>query len=114
MTFEADTVLDLLGDPVVREILVVAGRSPASVRTLETECGVAKSTIYRRVSEMVEAEMLVEHTHIDPDGNHHQVYETVIDRLELDVEADGLDLRNIDRGDPSDRVDELWDDVGED
>ncbi|MFB6162418.1 MAG: ArsR/SmtB family transcription factor [Halococcoides sp.] len=114
MSLDSDTVLDLLGDAVVREILVAAGRRPTSVRTLADECNAAQSTIYDHVSDLVEAGLLTEHTRIDPDGNHHRVYETAVDRLRLDVGADGLDLDAEAIGDPSDRVDDLWDEVAED
>ncbi|MEF8852118.1 MAG: helix-turn-helix domain-containing protein [Haloarculaceae archaeon] len=113
MSTDADpeAVLALLGEQRVREILVATSREPLSAAQLSEECDVAVSTIYRRVEEMSDVDLLVERTQIEPDGSHHSVYEANVDHLDVDIDDGSIDVEMHVREDAAERFSRIWEDI---
>lgn len=107
----ADVLLELLGEERVRQILTATSREPLSAKELSEECGVAPSTIYRRVEDMVAHDLLVERTQIEADGSHHSVYEANVDHLDIDIEDGTIDIRMHVREDAAQRFSRIWSDI---
>lgn len=107
----AGEILDLLGEERVRQILAATSHEPLPAKELSERCGVAPSTIYRRVEEMVDHDLLVERTRIEPDGSHHSVYEANVDRLEVRVEDGTVDVSMHVREDAAQRFSRIWNDI---
>lgn len=82
---EAVDVLELLGDAYARCIIAHAEQRPMSPRELEAACDAHHSTIYRRINQLQEHDLLTESKRMDPDGHHHSVYETNFERLTVSV-----------------------------
>jgi predicted transcriptional regulator len=99
MSEECDvgTVGSLLGDPTVRTILVRTNRQPMSATTLSDHCEASQPTVYRRLEELRECDLLVERTRPDPKGGHHRtVYATNVRCVTVELEDGRLEL-SIDR-----------------
>lgn len=108
---DPETLLDLFGDEYVRTIVRAASREPMSVKELSEECGSARSTVYRRVDDLVDAGVLLERTRLEAGGSHHSVYETSLETLTVSVE-DGryeVDLEGV--ADPAERFTSMWRDL---
>ncbi len=109
----ADDLLELLGQQRVRQILAATSRDPKSAKELGEECDVALSTIYRRVEEMIESDLLVERTRIESDGSHHSVYEANVDHLDIDIDDGTIDVDVHVREDAAQRFSRIWSDIRE-
>lgn len=109
----SDELLELVGEERVREILAATSREPMSAKDLSDECDVALSTIYRRVEEMLDFDLLVERTQIEPDGSHHSVYEANIDHLDVDIDDGTIDVDVRVREDAAERFSRIWSDIRE-
>lgn len=84
-----------------------------SAKALSSECEVARSTIYRRVEDMLDSDLLVERTRIESDGSHHSVYEANVDHLDVDIEDGAIDVRVHVREDAAQRFSRIWSDIRE-
>lgn len=109
----SDELLELLGEGHVRQILAATSREPLSAKELSEECDVALSTIYRRAEDMIEHDLLVERTQIEPDGSHHSVYEAQIDHLDVDIDDGDIDVSVHVREDAAQRFSRIWSDIRE-
>jgi predicted transcriptional regulator len=107
----SDELLELLGEARVRQILAATSREALSAKELSEECGVALSTIYRRVEDMVDHGVLVERTRIESDGSHHSVYEANIDHLDVDVGDGSIEVDVHIREDAAQRFSRIWNDI---
>ena len=106
-----DELLELLGQRRVRQVLAATSREPMSAKELSDECDVALSTIYRRVEDMVDHDLLVERTQIEPDGSHHSVFATNIDHLDVDIDDGVIDVSVRVREDAARRFSRIWSDI---
>lgn len=110
---DPETVFTLLGDEYVQTILKAASEEAMSARQLSEVCDSARSTVYRRVDDLVEAGMLVERTRIEPDGSHHHVYETTVDELTLRVANGEFEMELAIKRDATERFTRMWEDIRE-
>jgi predicted transcriptional regulator len=104
-------ILELLGQERVRQILAATSRAPKSARELSEEGDVARSTIYRRVEEMVACDLLVERTRMESDGSHHSVYEANVDHLDVAIDAGTIAVDMHVREDAAERFSRIWSDI---
>jgi DNA-binding transcriptional ArsR family regulator len=108
-----DETLPLLGDEYARRILIATCSEPMTAPELATDIDAAPSTVYDRISDLEAAGFLTEVTRTDGDGNHYAEYAARLDRLTVDVTADGLtvDADYADRDEAAERLRALWRDV---
>ncbi len=80
-----------LEDATARRILAETSREPMSAESLSEAAGASKPTIYRRVNELRECDLLVERTRPDPEaGHHHTVYATDLERIIVELSERGF------------------------
>ncbi|MFB6085010.1 MAG: helix-turn-helix domain-containing protein [Halorientalis sp.] len=108
---EKDEVLALLGDEYAREILVATSRESMSAKQLSEELDVDISTVYRRVDELLEQDLLVEKTRIAEGGSHHSIYEPKIDHVDVDIDDGDLAVDIHVRESAAERFTRIWDDI---
>jgi DNA-binding transcriptional ArsR family regulator len=106
------TVLDLLSDEYARAILSATSEEPMSAKDLSERCDASLPTVYRRIDQLTDADLLDERTQLRRDGNHHRVYTATLHRFALELE-DGeftADLERRDGGseDVADRFTRMW------
>lgn len=82
-------LLDVFGDPIARATLVLANQQSVSVTDLADRLDVSEQTVYRRVNELVDLDLLKEHQRIGQKGNQHKEYVTVFDEVTFAVDDDG-------------------------
>lgn len=104
-------VLDVFADTVARNTLVLANGQPVSANKLAETLDVSPPTIYRRIDPLVDANLLKELHRVDPDGNQHKEYETVLEEVTVAIENDGyaVDIQ-VDR-DLTDDFEAMWSDI---
>ncbi|MFB6178829.1 MAG: helix-turn-helix domain-containing protein [Halorientalis sp.] len=81
-----DDVFDVLASQTARNILLLASIEPLSAQQLATACDVSKPTIYRRVTQLQEYDLLEQHLAIQTDGTHYHTYSTNADRICFSIE----------------------------
>lgn len=105
---EIERLAAVLEDPTARTILTEASREPVSATTLSERCGVSEPTIYRRLEDLRECDLLIERTKLDPDGGHHRtMYSTDLERITVELRDGELALQVQRREDLADRFTRL-------
>lgn len=98
-------IAELLADDTARRILLETRTEPMDADALSERCDVSPSTVYRRIDQLREHDLLVERTQPDADGHHYQVYAARLERVAVDVTDDGFEV-SLDRAEPDDRTEE--------
>lgn len=87
-----ESIAELLADATARTIIVETNREPLSASELESRCGVSEPTVYRRLEQLREHDLVEPRTRPDPDGHHHDVYVAMLDRVVVDLLDDGFEV----------------------
>ncbi|WP_312911984.1 helix-turn-helix domain-containing protein [Natronosalvus caseinilyticus] len=82
--------LDVLGDECARTILVAASEGPRTAKELTERTDCSSATIYRRINNLLESELLAECIRFEPDGTHTTAYESTVDRVQVEIGETGI------------------------
>lgn len=102
-------LLSLLGDETVQRILTATDERSMSAQMLEARCDASLTTIYRRIEELLEHELLQVRTEVQSDGNHYKAYEARLKHLGVNLRDGALDVEVERRNDAPDRFRDIWD-----
>ncbi|WP_255197336.1 winged helix-turn-helix domain-containing protein [Halorarius litoreus] len=84
--WDPETVFDLFGSESARHILALASETPMTADDLASHLSISQPTVYRRVGELLEYDLLTERDHIDDEGNHYNTYVSNLDAVTFRVE----------------------------
>jgi predicted transcriptional regulator len=87
------SIAGLLADECARTILHETSTEPMSAETLTERCDVSPQTVYRRLDELEEHDLVTEQTQVDTDGHHYKVYAATLDRISVDLTSNGFELQ---------------------
>jgi predicted transcriptional regulator len=87
-----DSMARLLGDDCARTILEHTVSNPMTAAELTDACDASRATVYRRLDDLAERDLLAEQSVPDPDGHHRTAYAANLDRLVVNLDEDGFDL----------------------
>lgn len=105
---DVEAVAALFEDETTRTILTELHMQPATAADLRDRCDVSGPTVYRRLEELRERDLLVERTRLDPsDGHHRTVYDVVLDRATFELDDGEVSVRLERREDMADRFTRL-------
>jgi len=105
---DIETVAGLLEDETARTILTQTSQEPMSARMLKQQCEASGPTIYRRLEQLRECDLVVERTEPDPeDGHHRKVYAPNLRRVTVALQDGDMTLSIDRREDMSDRFTRL-------
>lgn len=104
---ELATVTDLLADEVVRTILETTVEEWLSADALADQCEVSPTTVYRRLEDLVEYDLVAVRTEPDDEGHHYKVYTARLDQAVLDLTTEGFEVRVTRRQRMADRFTEF-------
>lgn len=103
-----EAVATLLEDETVRTILTETSIQPMSASELSERCPASRPTIYRRLEDLRDLDLVAEQTRPDPEGGHHrQVYVPTLDHVRVDLEDGALEARVVRQEDMADRFTRL-------
>ncbi|MFB6172415.1 MAG: ArsR/SmtB family transcription factor [Haloarculaceae archaeon] len=111
--WKPETVFDVLASDVARHILVAASDEPMSADELAEACDTSLPTVYRRVDVLEEYDFLAADRVLDAKGNHYKTFETTLERIAFDVDAEGFTVDTERRSGLIGRFEEFWTDLGE-
>lgn len=85
-------VAALLEDETARQILLETRTQPMSAETLSDRCDVSPSTIYRRIEDLRELDLVAAQTRPDQQGHHYEVYTATLDRIVIETTDEGFEV----------------------
>lgn len=106
-----DTIFDVFGDDLARDILVLASQQPVSAEELAAHCEVSLPTVYRRAQTLCDYDLLQTHQEIDADGNHYKTFETTLEQITFAIEGGGYTIDIELRDSLVDRFEAFWEDL---
>lgn len=109
--WDPDSLFEVFGDELVRQILVVADEEPISAETIAEHADASLPTVYRRLNTLEELDLLQQQTHVDGDGTQYQEYETTLQRVSFEIKDRGFDVDIRVRSDISDQFEAFWDEL---
>lgn len=109
--WDPDSLFEVFGDELVRQILVVANERPIAAETITEHSEASLPTVYRRLNTLEELDLLRQRRRIDDDGNQYQEYETTLQRVSFELEDRGFDVDVRVRSDLSDQFEAFWDEL---
>lgn len=89
----------------------MTSEEPLSAKEIHERADISLSTVYRRVEDLVERDLLAEEVRLAADGSHHSVYVARLDHLDVDL-ADGefeVSARLRGQEDAPARFTQMWD-----
>lgn len=108
---DLQSIAALLADECAQTILVETAIQPMSADELSEVCEVSEQTIYRRLESLTEHDLVEAETRPDPAGHHYKVYSAVLNRVVVDLSADGLEVKVSRRDRMADRFTRFVDEV---
>lgn len=100
---DVTAVAELLADDCAQTILAETTTEPKSAEELSEACDVSPQTVYRRLDDLQEYDLVTEELRPDAEGHHYKVYAATLDQVVVDLTPDGLDLRLTRRDRMADR-----------
>jgi DNA-binding Lrp family transcriptional regulator len=109
---EDDDIYALLEDDYARRILVETYEDARSAEALSDACDASESTVYRRVEQLRERDLIDGVQRLDPGGHHHEVYAARLEQVTIELTEDGF-VVEIDRADETaaDRFTRLYEEL---
>nr|WP_263020252.1 helix-turn-helix domain-containing protein [Natronobiforma cellulositropha] len=95
------TQLDILGDECARTILVATSSGPRTAKELTARTDCSSATVYRRINTLLESQLLAECIRFEEDGSHTTAYEATVERLRVDIDANGIDVALTETDEPT-------------
>lgn len=108
---EVRLIASLLADECTQTILTETVTEPMSADELSEVCDVSPQTVYRRLEELAEQNLIEEDLQPDPEGNHYKVYTATLDRVAVELTPDGFELQVSRRDRMADRFTQFIDEV---
>lgn len=106
--WDPSNVFDVFGDRLARRLLVLASQRAAPADELADALDVSEPTVYRRLNELGEYDLVAEHQQIDADGHHYKTYETTLRQVTLEIDRGGYNVDLELRQDLVDSFDSFW------
>lgn len=82
--------LDVLGDECARTILVATSEGPKTARELTDRTDSSSATVYRRINNLIETNLIAECVRFEEDGSHTTAYEATIEQLCVKIDDEGI------------------------
>ena len=103
-----ETVAGLLADPTARHILREVRREPQSASDVSETAAASQPTVYRRLEDLRDLDLVLERQRIDTErGHHHGVFGTDLARVVVELDEAGFSVE-VERHEPmSDRFTRL-------
>ncbi|WP_049920411.1 winged helix-turn-helix domain-containing protein [Haloferax sulfurifontis] len=102
------SIFDLFGDQLARHILVLTSERAFSADELSNILEVSPPTVYRRVNELAEYDLLTEQQEIDEDGHHFKTFETTLKRVVFEIDDGGYNIDIQMRQSLVDQFESFW------
>jgi DNA-binding transcriptional ArsR family regulator len=104
-------IASILEDDYAREILLHTSLESHSANELAEACGASPPTIYRRIEDLTEHDLLEVDQQFDPDGHHYKTYTANLEQVTVELDSGEFTVDVSRTTDPADRFTELYDEL---
>ncbi|MCI4327057.1 MAG: helix-turn-helix domain-containing protein [Thermoplasmata archaeon] len=106
-----ERILDALGDPAAREILLMLNDAPMSAQEMLSSNRIPQSTLYRKLHDLQEIGLVgVQRTAITPEGKRVDLYRSLLERLAVEMYGRTLRIDVKYRDLATERLQTMWKD----
>ncbi len=104
-----ERILDALGDPAARGILLMLNEAPRSAQEMLQTNHIPQSTLYRKLHDLQELGLVgIQRTAITPDGKRVDLYRSLLEELKVDLVGDTLRIQVRFRDLAAERLKDMW------
>ena len=101
--------IDVIGDSTTREILATLNVESFSVKELAEELDLSQPTVYRRLEQLEEHDLVTKRSIISSDGNHYNLYDCNFKSVVITLQNDEYDIWLCRKDSVVEKFAELWD-----
>lgn len=105
--YDAADLVDVVVDEYCSTILTATSAEPIAVNEIVEKVGMSPATAYRRISQLVDYELLEERTWLDEAGNQVHIYESQFESVKIEI-VNGIAYLHIVRS-GTHELTRLWD-----
>lgn len=84
--------LNVLGDDCARTILVATSDGPKTAKELTARTDSSSATVYRRINNLLESDLLEECVRFEESGSHTTAYRATVEGLRIRIDSSGIDV----------------------
>lgn len=84
--------LDVLGDECSRTILVATSDGPQTAKELTDLTDSSSATVYRRINDLLDGDLLEECIRFEEGGSHTTAYRATVERVNVEIDPTGIDV----------------------
>ncbi|HYK93786.1 MAG TPA: hypothetical protein VEY07_07080 [Thermoplasmata archaeon] len=104
-----ERILDALGDPASRGILLMLNESPRSAQEMLLTNHIPQSTLYRKLHDLQQLGLVgIQRTAITPDGKRVDLYRSLLEELRVDLAGGALRIQVRFRDLSAERLKDMW------
>jgi hypothetical protein len=104
-----EQIMDALGDPVIRRVLVETHDGPKTVQELFQSTRIPLTTLYRKLHEMTTMDLVgVERSAITSDGKRVEFYRSRLEEVQVEMKEGRFGVRARSRNLSATRMENLW------
>lgn len=106
-----EEILETIGDSHARTILAAISEEPRSAKELSELLEYSPATVYRRLNNLEEYDLIESQTVVADDGNHYRVYRCTFDSTVIRLRDDEYTVRIFRSDNLPDRFAQVWDEL---
>lgn len=104
-----ERILDALGDPASRGILLMLNESPHSAQEMLQTNHIPQSTLYRKLHDLQQLGLVgIQRTAITGDGKRVDLYRSLLEELKVDLAGGALRIQVRFRDLSAERLKDMW------
>jgi len=104
-----ERILDALGDPAARGILLMLSDAPHSAQEILAQNRIPQSTLYRKIHDLQDLGLLgIQRTAITPEGKRVDLYRSLLEELKVDLQGRELRIQARFRDLSAERLKQMW------
>lgn len=84
--------LNVLGDSCARTILIATSEGPRTAKELTERTDCSSATVYRRINNLLESDLLAECIRFEENGSHTTAYEATVDHVHVEIGPEGIEV----------------------
>ncbi len=104
-----ERILDALGDPAARGILLMLSEAPHSAQEILVTNRIPQSTLYRKIHDLQDLGLIgIQRTAITPEGKRVDLYRSLLEELKVDLQGRELRIQARFRDLSAERLKQMW------
>ncbi|AGB16211.1 HTH domain-containing protein [Halovivax ruber XH-70] len=95
VTHDAETQLEVLGNQCSRTILLAVQEGPKTAKELTDRTDCSSATVYRRINDLLENDLVEECIRFERGGSHTTAYRALVEGLDIRFGPDDIRLERV-------------------